>query len=80
MKLIKRIHWDVVMLIVKHVLEDPKIKRTRLAQKCNRNYHQMILYLDWMILMKLIILDKRDKKIFIKITEHGKEIFYKTKH
>lgn len=79
MKIIKRIHWNIIILVIKTVLEDPEIKRTRLAQKCNRNYQQMILYLDWMKLMKLIIFEEKNHKIFIQITKHGKEIFHESK-
>jgi len=79
MKIIKRIHWDVVLLVVQIILENPEIKRTRLAQKCNRNYQQMTLYLEWMKLMKIIIFEKKDKKTFIRITDQGKEIFTQQK-
>ena len=39
----------------------------------------MTLYLEWMQLMELIIFEEKNQKILIRITDHGKEIFYKTK-
>jgi predicted transcriptional regulator len=79
--MIKRIHWDVVLLIIKYVLENPKILRTPLAQKCNRNYLQLIKYLDMMELVEIIIVPKveRNQKTYIYITELGKRILDKSK-
>ena len=77
--MIKRIHWEVVLLIIKTVLENPKVLRTPLAQRCNRNYQQLQKYLVFMEKLELIELQERDNKIYTKITEHGKEVFRKTK-
>ena len=77
--MIKRIHWDVVLLIIKTVLENPKILRTPLAQKCNRNYQQLTNYLKFMQLVKIIILEEKNNKVFLKITEHGKDVFKNSK-
>jgi len=78
--MIKRIHWDIVLLIIATVLEDPKILRTPLAQKINRNYLQLIKYLDVMELAELITVDKiPDEKKYIHITELGKRILDKSK-
>ena len=78
--MIKRIHWDVVLLIIESVLENPKILRTPLAQKCNRNYLQLIKYLDMMELVELITVDDiPNEKKYIHITELGKRILDKSK-
>ena len=77
--MIKRIHWDVVLLIIKSVLENPKILRTPLAQKCNRNYLQLLKYLEIMQLTELITLEEINDKTFIHITELGKRILDKSK-
>ena len=77
--MIKRIHWDVVILIIKSVLENPKILRTPLAQKCNRNYQQLLKYLEIMQLTELITLEEINDKTFIHITELGKRILAKSK-
>jgi len=79
MKTIKRIHWEVVILIIESVLENPKILRTPLAQKCNRNYQQMTRYLEQMELTELIILVEENNKTFIRITELGKRVLLKSK-
>jgi len=76
--MIKRIHWDIVLLIIKCVLENPKILRTPLAQKINRNYLQLKKYLAIMELTELITLEEEDEKTFIHITELGKRIFHKS--
>jgi len=77
--MIKRIHWDVVLLIIKYVLENPKILRTPLAQKINRNYLQLKKYLDVMELTELITQPEINGKTHIHITELGKRIFRKSK-
>jgi len=77
--MIKRIHWDVVLLIIKSVLENPKILRTPLAQKCNRNYLQLLKYLDIMELTELITLEENNEKTYIHITDLGKRILDKSK-
>ena len=79
--MIKRIHWDIVLLIIKSVLENPKILRTPLAQKINRNYLQLKKYLEIMQLTELIIIDKVEpnQKTYIHITELGKRIFRNSK-
>lgn len=78
--MIKRIHWDVVLLVIKTVIENPTMLRTPLAQKCNRNYQQMGKYLQWMQEMKLLELQEKNNKTFIKITDFGKEVFANSKH
>ncbi len=78
--MIKRIHWDIVLLIIATVLENPKVLRTPLAQKCNRNYQQLKKYLEIMQLTELIIVDKiPNEKTYIHITELGKRILDKSK-
>jgi predicted transcriptional regulator len=77
--MIKRIHWDVVLLIIKTVMENPKILRTPLAQRCNRNYSQLEKYLSIMELLGLLVLEERNYKIYIKITQHGNDVYDKTK-
>jgi predicted transcriptional regulator len=77
--MIKRIHWDVVLLIIKIVLENPKILRTPLAQRCNRNYQQLAKYLVVMETLTLIELVEKNYKTFIKITELGKQVYNKSK-
>ena len=77
--MIKRIHWDVILLIIKTVLENPKILRTPLAQRCNRNYQQLAKYLSVMELLGLLVLEEKNYKIYIKITQHGKSVYDKTK-
>jgi len=77
--MIKRIHWEVVLLIINTVMENPKILRTPLAQRCNRNYQQLKKYLVFMEKLELIELQERDKKIYTKITDHGKKVFKNTK-
>jgi len=77
--MIKRIHWEIVILIIESVLENPKLLRTPLAQKCNRNYLQLKKYLDQMELTELIKLEDVDGKKIIKITELGKRVLLKTK-
>ncbi len=78
--MIKRIHWEIVLLIIGSVLENPKILRTPLAQKINRNYLQLIKYLDMMELTELITVDKiPNEKTYIHITELGKRILDKSK-
>jgi len=79
--MIKRIHWEIVILIIKTVLDNPKILRTPLAQKCNRNYFQLLKYLEIMELTELIIIDevKPNEKTYIHITELGKRILAKSK-
>jgi len=77
--MIERIHWKIVLLIIKYVLEDPKILRTPLAQKCNRNYLQLKKYLEIMELTELITLDiDENDKTIIHITDLGKRIFGKS--
>jgi len=78
--MIKRIHWDVVLLIINTVMENPKILRTPLAQRCNRNYQQLKKYLVFMEKLELIELQERDTKVYTKITEYGKKVFKNTKH
>ena len=80
--MIKRIHWEVVLLIIKTVLENPKILRTPLAQRCNRNYEQLKKYLEIMELTELITVDKvkPKQKAYIHITELGKRILDKSKN
>ena len=80
--MIKRIHWDIVLLIIATVLENPKILRTPLAQKINRNYLQLIKYLDVMELTELITVPKvaQNEKTYIHITELGKRILDKSKN
>jgi len=77
--MIKRIHWDVVLLIIKTVLENPKILRTPLAQRCNRNYLQLQKYLWIMELLGLLVLEEKNYKIYVKITQHGNAVYEKTK-
>ena len=79
--MIKRIHWEIVLLIISSVLENPKILRTPLAQKINRNYLQLIKYLDVMVLVELITVDKVEpnQKTYIHVTELGKRILDKSK-
>ena len=79
--MIKRIHWGIVILIIESVLENPKILRTPLAQKINRNYLQLIKYLDMMELTELIAVPKVEphEKTYIYITELGKRILDKSK-
>jgi len=79
--MIKRIHWEIVLLIIESVLENPKILRTPLAQKINRNYLQLIKYLDVMQLTELITVDKVEpnQKTYIHVTELGKRILDKSK-
>ncbi len=78
--MIKRIHWEIVILIIKTVLDNPKILRTPLAQKCNRNYFQLLKYLEIMELTELITLEVKDnEKTYIHITELGKRILGKSK-
>lgn len=77
--MIKRIHWDIVLLIIKYVLENPKILRTPLAQKINRNYLQLKKYLEIMEIIEIITLEEINEKTYIHITELGKRIFNKSK-
>ncbi len=79
--MIKRIHWEIVLLIIESVLENPKILRTPLAQKINRNYLQLKKYLDMMELTELITVPKVEshEKTYIHITELGKRILEKSK-
>ncbi len=79
--MIKRIHWDIVLLIIKNVLDNPKILRTPIAQKINRNYLQLIKYLEIMELVEIITVPKveRNQKTYIYITELGKRILDKSK-
>ncbi len=77
--MIKRIHWNVVLLIIELVLENPKILRTPLAQKCNRNYLQLKKYLEQMVLLELITQPEINGKTQIHITELGKRILAKSK-
>ncbi len=77
--MIKRIHWNVVLLIIELVLENPAILRTPLAQKCNRNYLQLKKYLEQMVLLELITQPEINGKTQIQITELGKRIFNKSK-
>ena len=78
--MIKRIHWEIVILIIQIVLDNPKILRTPLAQKCNRNYFQLLKYLEIMELTELITVDKiPNQKTYIHITELGKRILGKSK-
>lgn len=77
--MIKRIHWDIVLLIIKYVLENPKILRTPLAQKINRNYLQLKKYLEIMEITEIITLEVINEKTYIHITELGKRIFNKSK-
>ena len=65
-----------MLLIIKYVLENPKILRTPLAQKINRNYLQLKKYLAIMELTEIITLEEdENEKTFIHITELGKRIF-----
>ena len=77
--MIKRIHWEIVILIIESVLENPKLLRTPLAQKCNRNYLQLKKYLDQMELTELIKMKDEDAKKYIIITELGKRVLGKSK-
>ncbi len=78
--MIKRIHWEIVILIIESVLENPKLLRTPLAQKCNRNYLQLKKYLKFMQLAELITFDEiPNVKTYIHITELGKRILAKSK-
>jgi len=61
-------------------MENPKILRTPLAQRCNRNYQQLKKYLVFMEKLELIELQERDTKVYTKITEYGKKVFKNTKH
>ncbi len=77
--MIKRIHWDVVLLIINTVMENPKILRTPLAQRCNRNYQQLKKYLVFMEKLDLIELKEKNEKIYTTITDHGIDVYKKTK-
>jgi predicted transcriptional regulator len=53
-KELKRIDWDIVKRILHLLYDEGKTKKTHIATKCNLNYDQTILYLEWMTMVNFI--------------------------
>lgn len=71
---LQKIDWLIVIHILCEIVSFPKIKRTRLATKCNLNYFQLGRYLKWMVLLNLIKLGTDGKYMIFKITDNGMDI------
>lgn len=53
-KELKRIDWDIVKRILHLLYDEGKTKKTHIAMKCNLNYDQTVLYLEWMAMVNFI--------------------------
>ena len=51
---LKRIDWDITQRILTLLYYNGKGKKTNIAMKCNLNYEQLTLYLEWLGLVDFI--------------------------
>ena len=50
----KRIDLHVVKRLIKSLYYNARIKKTKIATKCNLGYDKCVLYLNWLEMMDLI--------------------------
>ncbi|WP_155991181.1 hypothetical protein [Candidatus Nitrosotenuis uzonensis] len=53
-KKLKRIDWDIAERIILVLYDKGEQRRTPLATKCNLNYANCLLYIQWMMYLDLV--------------------------
>jgi len=72
---LKRIDWGIVLVIVDQIRNNPDLKRTKLATRCNLNYHQLTRYITWMSNVNFIHIKNNSGYVFLELTQNGYEVF-----
>lgn len=65
-----QIYYDIIVAINQDKIENEKVSKTRIQQKCNTSYDKMVKYLDEME-QKGLIQTSQD----IEITQRGQKFF-----
>ena len=74
-KKLKRIDWDIVKRIILVLYNEGEQRRTPLATKCNLNYANCLLYIQWLIFLDLIKWKAgEDDEDLVCLTEHGMKL------
>lgn len=75
-KELKRIDWNIVKLLIEFLHYSVKEKKTKIAMKCNLNYEQLTMYLDWLELLEFIRKEIDSKKVeWISLSERGTDFY-----
>ena len=65
-----QIYYDIIVAINQDKIENEKVSKTRIQQKCNTSYDKMVKYLDEMEQKDLI-----QTSLDIEITQRGQKFF-----
>lgn len=75
-KEIQRIDWNIAKRLIEFSYYNGKEKKTKIAMKCNLNYEQLTMYLDWLELLEFIIKEIDHKKVeWISLSERGIDFY-----
>lgn len=77
-KEIQRIDWNIAKRLIEFLHYNGRERKTKIAMKCNLNYEQLTMYLDWLELLEFIIKEMDNKKVeWICLSEKGMNFYLK---
>jgi len=73
-KELKKIDWGIVTRLV-ITLYYGKMRRTKVAMKCNMSYDKCVLYLEWLEMMGLIKKEIDGDGFVVGLTQQGHDLY-----
>lgn len=73
---IQRIDWNIAKRLIEFLHYNSKEKKTKIAMKCNLNYEQLTMYLDWLELLEFVKKEMDHKNVeWICLSETGIDFY-----